>query len=139
MKIHITENVDQIIDGYVMMPIVYGKIDMSNIPNNSATEIVADEAIDSIPVEEIQSLFGEIKSKLRLNGRLMVSGTELQVVCQDVLRGKLTTKDFNNVIFNNRGIYTVNEIAEYINSIDLKIETMLIKGNKYEIRATRTN
>jgi cyclopropane fatty-acyl-phospholipid synthase-like methyltransferase len=139
MKIYITENIENIIDGYIMIPIVYGKIDISNLPNNSIEEIVAIDAIDSIVSEELGAFFTEIKTKLRLNGVIHISGIELAVLCNSVLNGSVNSKDFNDTIFNSRSISCVDEILNYIKMINLEAQTVAIKGNKYEITAKRTN
>jgi hypothetical protein len=139
MKIQITENPEKLIDGYSMMPIVYGKIDMSGIPNNCSTEILANDAIDSIFVDDIMDFFSQIVSKLRMNGKLFVSGTDLSIICQEVLSGAMNCVEFNKLNNEKRSLYPTDDIVSIIISSGLKIDFVEIKGNKYEIRATRSN
>jgi hypothetical protein len=139
MKIHITENLDKLIDGYTMMPIVYGKIDMSNVPNNCATDVIASDAIDSIFVDDIINFFEQVVSKIRLNGKLFVSGTDLCLLAQDIISGAIKCQDFNKLTTDKRSIYPVDDIVKIISSMGLKIDSVEIKGNKYEIRAIRSN
>lgn len=139
MKIQITENVEKLIDGYSMMPIVYGKIDMSGIPNNSSTEILANDAIDSIFVDDIIDFFSQIVSKLRMNGKLFVSGTDLNIICQELLSGAIDCVQFNKLNNEKRSIYPTDDIVNMIISSGLTIDSVEIRGNRYEIRATRSN
>jgi hypothetical protein len=139
MKIQITENVEQVIDGYLMIPIVYGKIDVDAIPNNSATDIVAENAPDSVYVDDIMEFFQKVASKVRTNGRLFVSGTDLSLLCKDIISGEINAVQFNKLTTQKRSLYPTNDIVNIMLNLGLKIESVQIKGNNYEIRATRSN
>jgi hypothetical protein len=137
MNIHITENIDQIIDGYEIIPILYGKIDMGTVPSNSATNIVAVDALDSIPYNLLSEFLGQIKQKIRIGGKLVVGGLELSIISRDIVNGKLDSKTFNEIVFNKRGLYNVNDIRDILQSYGLKIDNVTIKGHNYEISASR--
>jgi hypothetical protein len=139
MKIHITENIDKIIDGYKMVPVLYGKIDLSMVPNNAATEIIAADALDSIPSSLVTEFISSIRNKMRFGCKLILGGTELSVISNDIVNGKIPTDEFNNVIFNKRGIYKAKDIVELVNSHDLKVDSVTIKGYQYELAIIRPN
>lgn len=138
MKIHVTENVDQIIDNYTMLPIVYGKINTVNMPNNCCEEIIVD-CMDSIPYSEKDDFFNQIVSKLRLNGKLTVIGIELETLCQDLLNGTTDSEEVNKLLFDKRGIYTIEDIKSEVQNRGLKIEYINLMDVKYEIRCIRAS
>ena len=138
MKVYITENIDKVIEGYVMIPIIYGKVDLGQIPNNAAQSIVATDALDSIPVQFIDTFLEDIRSKMRFNSELVIGGTELSIVSRDILLGNLNTQKYNELIFSKRGIYNVSDIISLLQNKNLTINKSSIKGYNYEISVTRS-
>jgi hypothetical protein len=138
MKVYITENIDKVIEGYVMIPIIYGKVDLGQIPNNAAQSILATDALDSIPVQFIDMFLEDIRSKMRFNSELVIGGTELSIVSRDVLLGNLNTQKYNELIFSKRGIYNVSDIISLLQNKNLTINKSSIKGYNYEISVTRS-
>jgi len=138
MKIYVTENVDQIIDNYTMMPIVYGKINIDNIPFNCADEIIID-SMDNIPYSEKDLFFDQITSRLRLNGKLILFGMDLEIICQYLLNGSISIETINKILFDKSSIYTVENIKQDLNKRQLTIEYINIMETKYEIRCHRIN
>ena len=137
MKVYITENIDKVIEGYTMIPIIYGKIDLGQVPNNAAKSIVAVDALDSIPVQFLDNFLDDVKSKMRLNSKLILGGTELSVISRDVLLGNLNTQKFNELVFSKRGLYNISDIVSILQSKNLIINKSSIKGYNYEISVTR--
>lgn len=137
MKVYITENIDKVVEGYLMIPIIYGKIDLGQVANNAAQSIVAIDALDSIPVQFLNTFLDDIKSKMRFNSELILGGTELTVISRDVMLGNLNTQKYNELIFSKRGIYNVSDIVNLLQKKELLINRSIIKGYNYEISATR--
>jgi hypothetical protein len=138
MKVYITENIDKVIEGYVMIPIIYGKVDLGQIPNNAAQSILATDALDSIPVQFIDTFLEDVKSRMRFNSELVIGGTELSIVSRDILLGNLNTQKYNELIFSKRGIYNVSDIISLLQNKNLTINKSSIKGYNYEISVTRS-
>lgn len=137
MRVYITENIDQVIEGYVMIPIIYGKVDLGQVPNNAAQSIVAADALDSIPVQFLSTFLEDIKAKMRLNSELILGGTELSIISRDVLLGNLNTQKYNELIFSKRGIYNVSDIVTLLQEKKLNVNKSSIKGYSYELSVTR--
>ena len=137
MKIYITEHLDKAIENYTIVPILYGKLDMYSIPNNSATEIIAIDALDSIPSELLIDFISAIRQKMRIGSKLIVGGVELSAISRDVVNGKISTKEYNELIFSKKGIYRSRDILDLLQQADLNIENASIKGYQYEITAIR--
>lgn len=137
MKVYITENIDKVVEGFTMIPIIYGKIDLGQVPNNAAQTIVAIDALDSIPVRFLSTFLDDVKSKMRFNSELILGGTELSIISRDILTGTLNTKQYNELVFSKRGLYNVSDIVSLLQDKKLLINKSAIKGYNYEISATR--
>jgi hypothetical protein len=138
MKVHITENIENIIDGYDMVPIIYGKIDTINkYPDNSLVEIVAVDALDSIPINLLEEFLTSIIRKMRMGCIVTLGGVELQLIARDVIAGKIDSKTFNEAIFKKKAIYSSKDIIDLLNRGNLTIDTANIRGHFYEIKASR--
>lgn len=137
MKVYITENIDRVIENYKTIPIIYGKADLSIVPNNAATHIVAIDALDSIPFSLLGDFIKSIQNKLRAGGHIVLGGLELTAICQDLLNNNLDTQQFNETILNKKGLYKNQYITNLLTRIGLKINNVKIKGYNYEITASR--
>lgn len=139
MKIHITENIDRVLQGYQIIPILYGKIDLGMIPDNAALSIVAIDAIDSIPANLLSEFFQKVAEKMRFGCNIVLGGLELSSLSKDVVNGKISSNEYNNLVYSKRGVYSVSDILNILAQLNLKIESVLVKGYNYEIKATRPN
>ena len=97
MNIHITENIDNIIDGYQMIPIIYGKIDTGMLSYNSAENIIAIDAIDSIPHDMLDDFFEEVRSKMRFGCNIILGGIELLAISRDIINGKIDSISYPQI------------------------------------------
>ena len=136
MKIHITENVEKSIVGFSMIPVIYGKVELDIVPDNGAVEIFV-ENLDQINYDNVEEFLVNIRNKTRKNGTVIISGTELSLLSRNVAFNKITSKDFNSLITNKRGIHKVHDIVNLLKLNGLMIQDVMIKGNTYGIKASR--
>ena len=137
MKIHITENIENIIEGYKMAPIIYGKIDIDKYPDNSVTEIIAIDAIGSIPVELLSNFLDQVVKKMRMGCTMTIGGIELGLLARNVVNGKVNSETFNGLVFKNRSIFSSVDIVNMLTQRNLVIDNVNIIGNNYEIKTSR--
>jgi hypothetical protein len=137
MNIQITEKLDKIIEGFVTIPILYGKIDLGIIPDNAAQNIVAANALDSIPYNLLKEFIESICKKMRFGCKLYLGGVELSAIARDIVSCKLNSEGFNELIFTKRGLYNIKDIVQILESNGLQIEQANIQGYVYEITASR--
>lgn len=137
MKIHITENIEKIIDGYNMIPIIYGKVDLNKIPDNAATEIIAIDAIDSIPHSLLGDFLNQIVRKMRFGCNLILGGVELGLIGRNLINGKLNSENFNELLSSKKSMHSSKDIVDILNQYKLVINNINIRGNNYEITASR--
>ena len=137
MKIHITENIENIIEGYKMAPIIYGKIDIDKYSDNSVTEIIAIDAIGSIPTELLSNFLDQVVKKMRMGCTMTIGGVELGLLARNVVNGKINSEAFNGLVFKNRSIFSSVDIVNMLIQRNLVIDNVNIIGNNYEIKTSR--
>jgi hypothetical protein len=139
MKIHITENVNSAIEGFVLVPIVYGRIDLGGVTDHSATQIVALDAIDSIPIAMLTKFLQDVVGKMRFGCVATFGGIELDVLSRGVITNDINVESFNKLVFSKKAIYKNSDIVKILTGLGLSIDKVLIQGINYEITATRKN
>lgn len=137
MKLFISENIDQGIEGYVTVPVIYGETDLSKIPNNAASEIIAMDALSSIRHNDVPKFINDIASKMRLGSVLHLGGLDAYALSRSLINGNIDLQTFNTLISDLNGIYSAQFIIDLLHSIDLKIESVVYRGDKYEIKSKR--
>jgi hypothetical protein len=139
MKIHITENVNSAIEGFSLIPIVYGRLDLGGVTDNSATQIVAIDAIDSVPAPMLTKFLQDVVSKMRMGCTAIFGGVELDILSRGIIANDINTESFNKLIFSKKAIYKNSDITRILTALGLSIDSVSIKGINYEITATRQN
>jgi len=137
MKLYISENIDKSIQGYVIIPIVYGEFDLTKIPDNSATEIVAIDAIDSIKYDKIKTFISTIITKMRIGCNLYLGGTDIYAVSRHIIDGTNSLEAINTELLNKTGAYSLKFILELLKDSGVRINSATFKGDNYEISAIR--
>jgi hypothetical protein len=137
MKIHITENVEKMIEGYSMFPIVYGKVDLGGLPDNSLTEIIAIDAIDSIPSNLLPQFMESIVKKMRMGCSFILGGLELGLLSRNITNGKLSSFNFNDIMSTKKSVHSSKDIVDLLKSHNINIDNVNIIGTNYEITASR--
>ena len=120
-----------------MAPIIYGKIDIDKYPDNSVTEIIAIDAIGSIPVELLSNFLDQVVKKMRMGCTMTIGGIELGLLARNVVNGKVNSETFNGLVFKNRSIFSSVDIVNMLTQRNLVIDNVNIIGNNYEIKTSR--
>lgn len=137
MKAIITKNVEDKIVGYECVPVIYGKIDLSNIPDNALEDIVAVDFLDYVDADKIDEFLSNICKKMRMNSTLTLRGHELGLVCRNTINNTISSQDFNKLITTKKSIHKLPDIINLLKSKNLLINNVTIKGIQYEISAIR--
>jgi hypothetical protein len=106
MKLFISENIDKGLQGYITIPIINGEVDLAKIPNNSATSIIAIDAIDSISYDKIFEFLNLLITKMRLNCNLYLGGVDIYAISRELISGSKTIEDYNKEVCNKGGVYS---------------------------------
>jgi len=125
------------IEGYSMFPIVYGKVDLGGLPDNSLTEIIAIDAIDSIPSSLLPQFMESIVKKMRMGCSFILGGLELGLLSRNITNGKLSSFNFNDIMSTKKSVYSSKDIVDLLKSHNINIDNVNIIGTNYEITASR--
>lgn len=138
MKIQILDSseISNCIDGYSPVLLENGTFDVE-IPNNSVSDILINNAIEKVPYSVIDDFLTKITKLLRINGKLVISGVEANCLCRDFLNKLIDCNQLNVVLYNRNSIYDSNELCKKISSLGLVIDKITFKGSIYELYASR--
>ena len=139
MKIHITENVNNAIDGFVLVPIVYGRLDLGGVTDHSATQIIAIDAVDSVPAQMLGKFLQDVVTKMRLGCTAIFGGVDLDILARGIITQELKSETFNKLVYSKKAMYRNSDITQTLTGLGLSIDKVSIQGINYEITATRNN
>jgi hypothetical protein len=139
MKIHITENVNSIVEGFTLVPIVYGRLDLAGITDNSATHILAIDAIDSIPESMLVKFLQDVERKMRFGCVAVFGGVDLDIMARGIISQEVHSQGFNRLMSSKKAIYRNSDIKKILMDLGLSIDRVSIQGINYEIHTTRKN
>jgi len=135
MNIYITNNMESVLDGYDTIPLLYGNLNLTHIPQNSCYNILVEDALDS--TNDPQGTLVNIVSKLRKNGNLSIQGTDFDSMCRQYLNKNIQPKELNEYIANKNSVCSFGDIQKTITQCNIKIVSAGLNGLKFDIRATR--
>ena len=127
------------------MAVKGGDIKNLEVSQSSCTEIICEDIMDFIPYNEFYKTIEHYVSKLRHNGRIVISGTDMEVVSKMYLNGELNTLEFNRVVHGEQnnawsfklGQITIEETSEILIELGLKIQSKSINGMCFQIVGVR--
>lgn len=137
MKIQISHENTESIEGFELVETKYGLTQLEGIVDHSSEEIYIVDCIDKMNYDEATKLLTVAVQKLRLNGKLVVNGTDLNACCQSVNNGQLNSKQFSQLIEQTASLRTGKEVENILRSFGLVIDTFALKGYTYDIKTIR--
>jgi len=137
MKLYVSADLSNSIEGYVNIPIVYGDWDLEAVVGNSASGIVLVDALEYIPQEKLLKFLPEAVSKLRLGAIMTIVGFDLGELARSVHTQETSDDAANSIIGGLTSIYRGKAVCKMLKELGLKISSYTTKGLKYEINASR--
>lgn len=136
MKIQVVDNPSKTITGYD--PVVFSKIDeyFASIPNNSCELILANEVFDYVESAEIPTVIQKLLLKLRIGGKMILGGKDINMFCKSVKNGLISEQDASNIIANTKSLVSYKIVENIVAQLGLKYTTQL-NGVSYEVIANR--
>ena len=109
---------------------------------NECTEILADNILDYIPTNNMYDVLKHYASKLRHNGKLIISGTDIVLVAKDIVTQRLNLVEANKIIYGDRtevksGMISMFDIIPLIESIGLKVMKKSYNDYIFTLEAVR--
>lgn len=138
MKIDIVGNPDEAISGY--KPVIVnadGFVDLFDISDSECVEIRANGVIDKFKASQFETSLVSLLKKVRLGGKVSLSGLDCNVLSRQVISGQLDERSFSAIVENSNSISSLKTVAQILQSQGLKIQTQNLSGYTYQIVATR--
>lgn len=139
MNIYVTKDDEKKIENFTNINITNPNFqeELKNIISNSCENIIVDDIIDYLPYNTIEPFVKLLASKLRINGSFVVTGIEVGVLCRNTVSEVISPSDFSTVIQARASMSSIADVLNLLKKNNLKIQSSLVKGLKYEISATR--
>ena len=137
MKIHIIKENQKNDENFKRVTISSNKIDLSDISDNECSFILANDICDSFSIEHISELIQGVVKKLRMNGTVVIGGTDIRLFCKSVTNGSISELEASKITESAQSMTTLNETTNLIRSLGLNIESTQMSGIHYEIKANR--
>ena len=138
MKIDIVGNPDEAISGY--KPVVVnadGFVDLFDISDSECVEIRANGVIDKFKASQFETSLVSLLKKVRLGGKVSLSGLDCNVLSRQVISGQLDERSFSAIVENSNSISSLRTVAQILQGQGLKIQTQNLSGYTYQIVAVR--
>lgn len=118
-------------------------INLDNVvEDNEATQIILDDFLRVFKITEIETVVKKVLTKLRLNGSIVISDVDVDVITSKYNRGDMNLEEFNTAVFENPSSNLINiEFLREVISKLIKIKSMSLDQNsgKFVIEGTRSN
>jgi hypothetical protein len=115
------------------------------IDDGEAKEIIVDNILDYIAVEQLSQYIRMLAGKLQHSGKLIITGNDLTIICEQFIRGEVNVIDFNRLLFGLKNhawnfklsSITLGDIVEICKLCGLKILERKLNGPLFVIKAER--
>jgi len=139
MKVQFIKDQSSLIRGFT--PVYYNNNTMSSdvdkIHDNQAELILATDIIDAFKVELMPELLKKLVSKTRMNGKIVIGGTDIRLFCKNVINSAISEEDASKIIGELQSCMSHAAIERLINSSGLYVEQMILNGVHYEFTVIR--
>lgn len=142
MKVQLVKSEDSLIKGYKAIKLLPVKSleqlnNLNLLSDNECEFILAANVLDNFSIQEIPSVITSLINKLRINGTLVIGGTDIRIFCKYIVNGLLSEIEGSDKISEKESMSNVQNIIDVIKNFGLKIQSSRIVGINYEITAIR--
>jgi hypothetical protein len=139
MKIHLVKTKEAAIKGYT--PVLYSPSirlnNLESLSDNQGEFILASDLLDDFPLQEIPNIIQGLLKKLRINGTIVIGGTDIRIFCKSLVNSNLNEADAAKMIQTKQSMSNTQEVIKLMQQLGLKIQASKIMGTHYEITAVR--
>lgn len=114
--------------------------EIDSIETSSCISVHLSDCMDYVPLSERTKLLALAFSKVRKEGEITISGTDLLVVTHFIYNNIISMEQANTSLFCGRlSCDTVNNVIRTLESLGAKINNAKIDNMYYSIKANRPN
>lgn len=139
MKLHVLKQGEIAIEGYKKVELGPGftLFGLEEVSDNESEEIFANDILDGIPLNLTQQVVSQLVSKLRIDGRLVIGGTELRVFLRSCLNQGIPERQAIEIIGASSSMTNLQTLCTLLSGVGLEIEETSINGVHCEVRCVR--
>jgi hypothetical protein len=113
------------------------------VEDAEATEIVVDEFLNQFSYADAGKVLDKILSKLRINGKIIIVQTDVELLAYHLARGMIDVERFNEIAFPGpcKSMMSLEIIETLIQAIGVKItrkffndDIATVEGVRYAVR-----
>jgi hypothetical protein len=139
MKLQIIRKEQEGIGGFEIVKMESpNSLELSHIIDNSCEVILASDIVDSFNNSILPKLCQVLVSKLRLNGQLIIGGTDVRFFAKYVSNGLLTPNEACDLVCSAYSMSTSDMVREQLEKFNLKVISIHMDGLHYEVKAVRS-
>lgn len=136
MKVYISDGNKQI-ENFHNIKIDNVANEMQDIVPNSCELIVLDGTLENIIAKNLKGFLTLMNSKLRKGGKLTINGIDALNLAMNFVDGTITSLQFSEIVQGKACLMSSYELKGIIESLNMRIESLTIRGLQYELIATR--
>jgi len=137
MKIHIVKPGQQAIENFKKVECLDNSVDLSEISDNECELIMANDIIDSFDIPNIEGLLKSLISKLRINGTIIVGGTDVRLLCKNVINDQISEVEASRIISGLKSATNLESMRASLMNTGLNFVSSQISGIHYELTMKR--
>lgn len=109
----------------------------NKVSDGECTEIFAPDILNQVPAHQTYAFLKKCVEKMRHGSKLIIGGTDLSILCNEVIHQRINTVDANNIIFGGCSVTSLWDISLLIESFGLKIVKKELNHISFIIEAIR--
>jgi hypothetical protein len=124
-------------EGYQVLEIINGKINIDQFSDNECVEIIASYSLDFISYPDLNNFISSLASKVRKGGVIVLGGIDTYSLSRAITRDAMSIEEINNLLYSRKSLTDINTTKEFAVSLGLEIVSAHLNGINYEIKARR--
>jgi hypothetical protein len=124
-------------DGYQVLEIMNGKINIDQFSNNECVEINASNSLDFISFPDLNGFISSLASKTRKGGLMTLGGVDTYSLSRAITNDSISIEEINKLLYSRKSLTDINTTKEFIISLGFEIVSAHLNGINYEIKARR--
>jgi hypothetical protein len=136
-KLQVLQQNQEPVKGYDTVLVDRNNIDLSQVTDNECDSILASDVMDSFTAPAAAQLIQALSTKLRLNGELVIGGTDVRLFAKAVSNGLIAPVDASNIVTNVHSMTTSEQVREICTQLGLQIQSVHLDGLHYEVKVKR--
>ena len=137
MKLHIVRPNQDAIENYTKAIALENNINLSEVSDNECEVIMANDIVDAFTIDKIGELVMSLSKKMRMNGTLVLGGTDIRLLCKAIVNDQITEQEGSNIISTLSSASNLALLKSALEGVGLSVLSTQITGIHYEVTAKR--